>query len=570
MKYRDIKKFFIGVLGFSLSLLNLLSYSQIATAVSDTVVMYQLQTGGSGSGTATQELILLYNSGDSDVLVSDWCISYSSSSDATVGFESCVTPPNDATDLWLESKGIISFATQAFVDANSSFTPDFLMGGGIAAAGGHVRVFDSSNAEIDKLGWGTAVNPETSPAIAHNPGEVLSRDVSLEIIDTDDNSADFSSRSIEPSISTGLYEVDKPIDVCDNIDGLQEGVPDGFLQDESGDCYVDVCINIDGLQVEVPDGYFLNMDTECEQIPLEDRTIFITELYPNAPSVDTGQEFIEIYNPHSEPVNLQGYRLQVGPSYTKEYVFGDVEIGAGTYAFFSDTETGIVLPNSSGVSVRLIAAAGNTVSDSAVYQNAEDDVSWALVEDVWIFTNQITPGAANKPFIEPAQDEDVSDTVVYAPCPAGKYRNPETNRCRSIETAVSVLAPCDEDEFRNPETNRCKKITVSTSSLTPCAPGQYRNPETNRCRKIESDSGLVPCDEGEERNPETNRCRKISVLGVSDQTGLADVQDVNVATIDQDTLNMPAILGVVGGTSGYMLYEWRHEIRQKYLLFKKR
>src|SRR5690606_33475446 len=103
---------------------------------------------------------------------------------------------------------------------------------------------------------------------------------------------------------------------------------------------------------------------------------------------------------------------------------------------FSDSETRITLPNSNGIALRLIAPAGNTVSETAVYENSGDDVSWALVDDVWIFTNQITLGAANKPYLQSAVDEVESVTTIYAPCPAGKYRNPETNRCRSIETAL--------------------------------------------------------------------------------------------------------------------------------------
>jgi hypothetical protein len=43
--------------------------------------------------------------------------------------------------------------------------------------------------------------------------------------------------------------------------------------------------------------------------------LLITELLANAPSTDSWKEFIEIYNPNNNAVNLKGYVLQVGPRF---------------------------------------------------------------------------------------------------------------------------------------------------------------------------------------------------------------------------------------------------------------
>lgn len=538
-----------------------------AAAVSENIVVYQLQTAGPTTGTASQELVLLYNNSLQEVNITEWCIKYTSSTDSS-GFSKCLAKPDPVTELWLNAGGIISFATSEFIVANSGFVPDVVFSAGIAATpGGHMRVINNLGTEVDKVGWGSAINPESFASVAHTVGKVLSRDLNSLLIDSDNNLNDFSSQTVLSSISSGLYEKEIIVDVCPNIEDIQAELPVGYMQDESSDCYLDICPNIDGLQIEVEEQYYLDQDSgDCLLVPLEDSILFITELLPNAPSNDAGLEFVEIYNPNTEPIELAGYSLQIGPDFLEKFTFTSGEIGPGQYLVYSDTQTGLVLPNTTGVQLRLVAPAGNVVSSSSIYNGADDNVSWALVEDQWIYTNQITPNAANKPYLEPAQEEVIGVTSILAPCPAGKYRNPETNRCRTIETAVSILAPCDEDEYRNPETNRCRKA-VSASQLTPCKAGQVRNPETNRCRATITTSALADCPEGQVRNPETNRCRKVNVLGATTESDLSTVQDVKTSNT-KGSLNWTVIIATLGATLAYIIYEWRVEIRHKLYLIR--
>jgi hypothetical protein len=333
------------------------------------------------------------------------------------------------------------------------------------------------------------------------------------------------------------------------------------MQDDLGECFVDVCQNIDGLQKTMPSGYAVDVESgDCQETPLENAVLFINELLPNATSTDTGKEFIELYNPNNRTIDLTGYVLQVGPSFSKQYVFSGGQFMPNSYIVLSDTDSGIVLPNTNGVQLRLVAPSGVVVSETPIYSAASDDHAWALLDDQWIFTNQPTPSAANKPYLEPAREEVLGVTTVLAPCPEGKYRNPETNRCRNIETAVSLLSSCDEDEYRNPETNRCRKITTST--LVPCQPNQVRNPVTNRCRSVTTvSSNLVSCKEGQERNPETNRCRNVSSVASQFDGGVPTITDTEVQTT-QGSLNWLSISVIISATIAYMLYEWRHELRR--------
>jgi len=536
-----VKGLYTALAVASLVILSLLSNRIMyrASALSDDLIIFQLQTGKTNG--ANEEFVLLYNTSDVDVMINDWCIQYSAAKiiPAVENFNDigCFEAPLQ-TELWLEAGGYASLARAEFIIANSGFMADTtLSGGSMAGTAGLLRLLTDEGVEKDRVGWRntstTTDYAETLPATVHSSGQVLSRTQSL-VSDSDNNSVDFSSQLIMNPIVSGIYEIVIPVDVCTNIDGLQEVLPDGFMLDDTGDCHQDLCLNLDDLQVTIPQGYESLAAGECSTVPLENRVLFITELYPNSPSYDTGQEFIEIYNPHSETVNLAGYRLAVGPSFTKEFLFKDGAIVSGVYLTWKDAETDIVLPNTSGVSLRLISPAGTVVSETPIYNNAAEDTSWALVEDQWIFTNQITPSAANKPYMQSLLEEELGVTTVLAPCPAGKYRNPETNRCRSIETAVSLLAPCDEDEYRNPETNRCRKVAQNSA-------------------------GLTPCDPGEERNPETNRCRKISVLSAKTESEIPQIQEAVVERQD-GSLNWPTLSTVFVGTFGYMGYEWRREL----------
>lgn len=140
-------------------------------------------------------------------------------------------------------------------------------------------------------------------------------------------------------------------------------------------------------------------------------------------------------------------------------------------------------------------------------------------------------------------------------CPAGKYRNPETNRCRNIESDTG-LKPCAADQIRNPETNRCRSIFASDSGLTPCKPGQTRNPDTNRCRSNASAAGVLKaCAANQERNPETNRCRKKA----TSQTASTEVKDIeSKMQADRGGWLLAGTAGI--GLASYGMAEWREEI----------
>lgn len=559
------------------------SGAYIAHASSVSVVISQVQTGGSGTGTAAQEFIELYNRGAQDADVTGWCMTYSSDADGSPSTVACIAAPDNTTRVWLKAGTYATFVSPDYKNA-TGFGGDglFTYTGGMASKGGHVRLLDESKIEVDRLGWGTANHAEGVSAPAPAGGKVLQRSGPGGVVqDTDDNATDFAVAA--PTMhAAGLYEVATIVDVCPNLDGAQSAIPDGLVVDVAGDCVVplphdecpnlagiqdsipygnakdgngncvyDACVNIDGVQAAIPDGYESLDSYSCT---LPSYTIELTELLPNPAGSDTGNEFVELHNPNPFPVKLSGYIVQFGANFEKSYAVPSYLLQPDEYVAFGNQDSGYTLVNSQS-RARLVAPDGTTVSETPLYTNPPDGQSWALIDGVWRYTNRPTYGEANLASFEDENEAGGAATIASA-CPAGKYRNPLTNRCRNIEADAAVVAVCDADQYRNPETGRCKKITT-VGGLTPCKDNQYRSEETNRCRTIEAASAnLTPCKEGQERNPDTNRCRNVAATSVPNAAFAVQP----VADSAKAFMGWWALGGVGVAALGYAGWEWRREV----------
>jgi len=292
----------------------------------------------------------------------------------------------------------------------------------------------------------------------------------------------------------------------------------------------------------------------------------ISEILPNPAGADLGKEFIELFNPTAAVIPLAGCQLGLGDA-MKPYTFAsEMTLQPEEYRAFSDEVTAFTLPNTAGGEVVLInGTAEHTFSYPAAMK---DDESWASVSGLWQATNVPTPGAANKPAAPKVEGGHGTGDEELAPCPNGKFRNPLTNRCKSLAAVASSsagLTPCQAGQTRNPQTNRCRSAVTASASLTPCQSGQERNPATNRCRSVLATSTtLKPCDEGEERNPETNRCRKVATT-LASTTPAPGKEGKGTSRLNY------GILGLVGiSVLGYGAYEYRNDFRNKFAILKSR
>lgn len=429
----------------------------------DYPIITEIQTASHES--ATEEFVEIYNPTDLPIELDSWELQYKSADG--VDWTAKATLEGQ-----VEPRGYLLLATNDYLTEFEGQN----MTSGLASTDGHVRFVyvDEMTGDVvfDTVGWGSADSPEGDPAEAPFEGESLKRMIdveTVEYIDSDDNSSDFWISSEPDPEHTIVPEPE-----------------DNHVGDE----------NVDE-------------DEEIEYLP-----ILLSELLvdPDMPLSDADDEFVELYNPNNESVDLEGYVLQTGSSYSYDFILPSIVMQPQQYLALYSSDTGLVLANSGGAS--RILDPNQKVLDSTTYGAAKPDLSWSLIGAKWQFSLRSTPNAPN----ELVESEST-----------------ETPR-----NEANSLKPCASNQFRNPETNRCKLIATG-SSLKPCAPDEFRNPETNRCKKNVGDNASKPGSSG------------------SAQEVLAATSEQKVSTPD-----FTAVALVGGAALLYSLYEFRYDIRNRF------
>ena len=491
------------------------------------IVIAQIQVGVSGN--ARDEYVSLYNNNDEVVDVTGWCVRNKSG----VKF-ACV---EGDTDVYMQPRSYISFSVIVRDDKAALALPMRTCGGSsgcIVGSSDTIQLVTKADVVVNEIAW--------------------------------------------TNNSSSRYAIERKWDT---------GQAHRFMTGKDSDSweiktrlahygYVDELI-------ECADGALVLNEAECpapipETPKLPALPIEITEVLPNPKGADEGKEFIELYNPNDEAVDLSQWRIYVNGDYDTAYAFAPgTTIEAEEHLVVKQDVVKFTLKNSVG-SVRLESPGGVYIVDVPTWNNAKDDKAWALIDGVWQYADP-SPGEENS-----AQRDDVVKVTTGAdcgegrernpltgrcrniptakeltPCKDGQYRSEETGRCRSIALAGDTLKPCKEGQYRSEETNRCRSIASAAASvLKPCRDDQFRNPETGRCKKIASADELADCGEGRERNPVTNRCRNViataaPTVGFSPQP----VHQVAGATWGW---------WVFGGVSmvalGYAGWQWRWELKQ--------
>lgn len=357
------------------------------------VIIVELQTGTQVTG--TEEFVEIYNASEQEVNVTGWLLQYRSATStgswATKRQIAC-EPAQPECNVVLAARGRLVLASYDIAGLGDEQP----MSGGFADAGGQVRLVDTgptsaTNDDLvqDMLGYGTAVEAEGGLAAPKPPaGKSLKRLVSEDgyFIDTNVNGADWFVGCSDPTPGS----IDEPLQTahvtCEQPDSPPPANEEPVLEEPEAEEPADT---------ETP-------PAETDEPgqgggPIVYLPVLITELLPDpeAPSQDSTDEFIELFNPNTEPVDLAGYQLQSGSNYRYKYVLPRIILQPGQYMAITSEESGLTLSNS-GTTVRLLSPDGAVQDELTNYGKSVEGQSWSKAADgSWVWSTTLTPGQAN-------------------------------------------------------------------------------------------------------------------------------------------------------------------------------
>lgn len=475
-----------------------------SSATPRTVIITKIQAASPTS--AKDELIELYNTTANDIDLSGWCLT----NKASIKFACFDERQKDDTVLHavLPSGAYATVVSHDFLahntsmaigDAALSFAPTNQSSGSLVASADTVTLVDAHDEAWDTWSWQTAVSS----------GKLLSRQV----------------LSIEPLVYA------------------TEGVASEWQQAVQGSV---VRSSLQWLEVttipSVDDGYSDPPSDPSHNQPKDTTPLQITELLPNPAGLDTGNEFIELYNPNLISVSGEDYKLLVGANLDKTYSLpAHFIVEPLSYAVIKNDVIKFSLSNTAGA-VQLLQK-GVRVDKPVAYANPPEGESWAIVAGMWRYTNSPTPGTDNSSseINEAAVDAESLAAIVQKPCATNQYRNLATGRCKLIAVTASTQAPCKVNQTRSLDTGRCRNNVVATVPVA-CKVGQARSPETNRCRTITKMSKAPNSLKVVEKSQKTTGATWYMWLGIG---------------------------GIILAILSYAMWEWREEMQRLFQKIKR-
>jgi hypothetical protein len=115
---------------------------------------------------------------------------------------------------------------------------------------------------------------------------------------------------------------------------------------------------------------------------------------PTAPQTDASDEYIELFNPNNQDLDLAGYTIQTGLKFAYSYSIMGLTMVSNSYTTFTSGNTKLTLANSGG-QARLLDKNGQVVSQTIAYNMAPSGQAWALANGIWQWTTTPTPGVSN-------------------------------------------------------------------------------------------------------------------------------------------------------------------------------
>lgn len=371
-----------------------------------TLLIVELQTSGFSEGAEVKsaEFVKLYNPTAQSVYLACLKLQYRSIGSVGDWSKPSIAQTCSSDSPMVEPGGYAVLATAAVAVPGS-----VLMSGGFSAEGGQIRIARNDGTTSDVVVYGGPAII-TDPAPAPAAGQSLKRKVAVSgsYQVTGSNANDFILGCGEAA----------PADVRQPLAGTSEGCPLFVLPESESLPKTQSPVeeplpptNSEEIpnestpvnQPESADTDPLSDQSEDEETPVPEMVpisylpVFINELLPDpeSPAQDATDEFIELFNPNSEPVDLKDYQLQSGTNYRYKFVLPDITLGQGEYLAITSEESGLALSNS-GASVRILNPNGEIIYEVDDYGKAVEGQTWAKKADgTWQWTTTPTPNTLN-------------------------------------------------------------------------------------------------------------------------------------------------------------------------------
>jgi hypothetical protein len=363
-----------------ISVVLLLAMAFKATAADKSILITEVQTGTEES--ASQEFVEIYNNGIDTTDISGWSMYYKSATGTT----------------WYKKATIASktLASGEFYVFSANLPGDMSYSSTLSQSGGNIQIRDKSGTIVDQFGWGSANASLGQPGSESSPGQSMYRIYNFDtkqMVNTDDNFADFEIAAV-PS-SGKLPELALP---------------------------------------------------EADKDPVIYPKLELSELFPNpaSPQTDSTDEFIELFNPTGNEVDLSGWKLKDESG--TEYIIKDKAIAAAARLSIKSTDSGITL-NNTGDSVQLINPNGEVVDESANYGDAQEGLGWIKTSGQWQWAVGATPDQPN----------------------AEVYIEPETNAStavKNVKKAATKVASKKSTTTNKPKTTKVNSSANSKNSIS--------------------------------------------------------------------------------------------------------
>ena len=322
----------------------------------------------SGLGGANDEYIEIYNPTSAGINLSGWSVQYKTSSGAFPLSVRKVLPEFNLEPLRYYliahtgyTGSVVADLAQSTFSLSGSDTGTTIF---LSKSTEYVAAGDDANI-IDKVAYGTSLSnsPEGSNALLPPTGESIKR-----ISETNNNATDFV---VGPSIPRNSLVIPEEV----------EEEPEEEVEQEE--------------------------EEEIEEPVVYPNGVIISEILPNPEGVDSGEEWIEIFNSTNDTVKLKGWILDdsltdaVG---SKAITIGEAEIASEAYKVIPIPEGKFTLNNTNEDKIKLLWP-NKEITDSVTYTGpVKEEQSWCIIGTTYQWCKP-TPNKLNAKLVVPKPAE---------------------------------------------------------------------------------------------------------------------------------------------------------------------